>query len=108
MKRLRSSDKEEIAMSQYLVKSGPMKVVVQSTSAVEAAYESLAWWGEGRESGPEADHRRSLDAEIEVRPLDSKRRRIHRFPTFNLLAEVEGRSPSQAWDELLGRFSNSN
>jgi hypothetical protein len=94
-------------MSQYLVQSGPLKITVQSTSPIEAAYESLAWWGDRKPQG-ENDHRRSLDAQIEVKSLSGDRRRVQRFPTFALLAELAGRSPTQAWDELCGRLSSQN
>lgn len=94
-------------MSQYLVQSGPLKITVQSTSAIEAAYESLAWWGDRQPQG-ENGHRRSLDAQIEVKSLSGDRRRVQRFPTFSLLAELAGQSPTQAWDELCGRLSSQN
>lgn len=95
-------------MSQYLVQSGPLKVVVHSASPLEAAVESLAWWGERESPESPASHRRDLDAVIEVKSLGESRRRVNRFRTFSLMAESSGRSHCQAWNEVLGRFSNQN
>jgi hypothetical protein len=95
-------------MSQYLVQSGPLKVVVHSASPLEAAFESLAWWGERQSPESPAGHRRDLDAVIEVKSLGDSRRRTNRFRTFSLLAEASGRSHRQAWSDLFGRFSNQN
>lgn len=95
-------------MCQYLVQSGPLKVVVHSASPLEAAFESLAWWGDRESPESPARHRRDLDAVIEVKALESTRRRTNRFRTFSLLAEAAGRSHRQAWNDLFGKFSNQN
>lgn len=95
-------------MSQYLVQSGPLKVVIHSASPLEAAFESLAWWGERESPESPAGHRRNLDAVIEVKSVSESRPRTNRFRTFSLLAEVSGRSHRQAWNDLIGRFSNQN
>jgi hypothetical protein len=95
-------------MAQYLVQSGPMKIVVNTASPLEAAVESLSCWSEQSGMAAESDHRRSLDAAVEVRSLEGSRRRVQRFPTFALLAELTGRSPHQAWNELLDSLSSKN
>lgn len=93
---------------QYRVQSGPMSVIVSSTSPLEAAMESLCWWGERKGRDSQDRHRQSLDAAVEVKSLEGTRRRVQRFPTFSLLAEISGRSPEQAWNELLDRLSSKN
>jgi hypothetical protein len=98
----------QYCVQKYSVQSGPMKITVHSTSPLEAAMESLAWWGERDVAVANGEHRHSLDAAVEVKSLEGGRRRVQRFPTFSLLAEIAGRSPQQAWNELLDRLSSQN
>lgn len=87
-------------MKSYFVQSGPLKITIVAPTAYDAAIEAVQWWGTGREEQSAADHRRNLSEQIEVR-RGRKGRLAKRFPTFNLLAQAEGESASQAWERLL-------
>lgn len=87
-------------MKSYFVQSGPLKITIVAPSAYDAAIEAVQWWGAGQSPEANADHRRNLDEQVEVRP-ERRSQQAKRFATFNLLARAEGEIPSQAWARLL-------
>lgn len=91
-------------MKRYLVQSGPLKISIVAVSAYDAALEAVRWWDDASlPAAPEAAHRASLDAVIEVRVSRSTRssRPPRFFPTVRLLARAAGESPAQAWERVL-------
>lgn len=87
-------------MTQYVVHSGPLTVVISAETAYDAAIEALQWWGESPVIELNADHRLCLEAELSVTRAGSNRRGA-RFSTFELLALSRGEEPKVAWRRLL-------
>jgi len=88
-------------MTQYVVHSGPLTVVISAETAYDAAIEALQWWGESPVIEAGENHRLCLDAELSVTRSGSNRRGA-RFSTFELLALSRGEEPKVAWRRLLG------
>jgi hypothetical protein len=98
---------QEFAMYEYRIQSGPLKITLVAETAYDAAVEAVRWWG--RRTSPVQNHRRALEAEINVRGREGSARVCERFATFNLLAESEGEAPEMAWEKLLDlAVANSN
>ncbi len=88
-------------MTQYVVHSGPLTVVISAQTAYDAAIEALQWWGDSPVIEAGKDHRLCLDAELNVSRVGSQRRGA-RFSTFELLALSRNEVPHQAWQRWLG------
>jgi len=86
-------------MFEFQVQSGPLKITIVAETAYDAAVEAVRWWG--RRTGGNGSHRRSLEADVIVRPRYESRMWRESFATFNLLAESEDRSPEHEWDRLI-------
>lgn len=86
-------------MYEYHIQSGPLKITLVAETAYDAAVEAVRWWG--RRTTQVANHRRNLEAEIQVRGREGSARIRERFATFNLLAEADGEAPEIAWEQLL-------
>lgn len=88
-------------MSQYIVYSGKLTIVVLAETAYDAAVEALQWWGERAcEINAGTDGAESLEPEMLVQRLGSSRRGA-RFATFEMLAHARGESLDVAWRKRL-------
>lgn len=87
-------------MTEYVVQSGSLKIVLVAETALEAAIEAVQRWGHGEPSAAD-EHRAGFAERIVVQRGDRGGRR--QFPTFNVLAYARGESASQAWQRLLER-----
>ncbi len=54
-----------LVMYEYHIQSGPLKITLVAETAYDAAVEAVRWWG--RRTSQFANHRRNLEAEIQVR-----------------------------------------
>ncbi len=87
-------------MTQYVVHSGPLTIVISAETAYDAAIEALQWWGDSPVIEAGKNHRLCLEAELSVTRAGSTRRGA-RFSTFELLALSRGEEPKMAWRKLL-------
>jgi hypothetical protein len=85
-------------MTEYVVQSGSLKIVLLAETALEAAIEAVLQWGSGDRMNNDA-HRSGFAERIVVR------KGVHggsrQFPTFNVLAYASGESASEAWQRVL-------
>jgi hypothetical protein len=88
-------------MQRYQVVSGPLKVTLVAETAYDAAVEAVNWWGRRVSAAHSADHRRQLEAEMQVRGREGNHRIHARFATFNVIAATEHESTESAWNRLL-------
>jgi hypothetical protein len=86
-------------MTEYVVQSGSLKIVLLAESAMEAAIEAVLRWGTGDVT--HETHRAGFAESVTVQR--SKRGVSRRFATFNVLAHARGECPSEAWRRLLAR-----
>jgi|GEM_PF-2200401 hypothetical protein len=92
-------------MTEYVVQSGSLKIVLLAETALDAAIEAVLRWGHGEPQSADA-HRAGFDERIVVQR--AKRGSQRHFPTFNVLAYARGESAAQAWRRLLERSVSLN
>ena len=90
-------------MTQYVVHSGPLTIVISAETAYDAAIEALQWWGDSPVIEVGKNHRLCLDAELTVCRSGSNRKGA-RFATYELIALARGEEPKMAWRRLLGNL----
>jgi hypothetical protein len=86
-------------MTEYVVQSGTLKIVLLAETALDAAIEAVQRWGRGTQVDLD-DHRQGFEERIVVQ---QGRGRSRHYPTFHVLAYARGESPTSAWRRLLER-----
>ena len=92
-------------MTEYVVQSGSLKIVLIAETPLEAAIEAVLRWGQG-EADSADQHRAGFAERIVVQR--GPRGGLRQFSTFNVLAYARGESASHAWQRLLERNVSLN
>ena len=87
-------------MTEYVVQSGSLKIVLVAETALEAAIEAVLRWGQGEPASAD-EHRAGFAERIVVQR--GSRGLERRFATFNVLAYARGESARDAWRRVLER-----